>query len=97
MTPLSSSAGRTKDCAAGSGLLFSGVYVRRQVPTPSAAAWLLDLSGSRGPLLVVLRRGDDEALAAAVGQLLDAGIATDAAQAREMVADVEPQLVAVTW
>jgi hypothetical protein len=69
-----------------------------QVPAPAAAAWLLNLTASSGgPMLVVLRRDRCEAVAAAVGHLLDAGIAADAAQAREMVADVEPQLVAVTW
>lgn len=68
-----------------------------QVPAPAAAAWLLDLTASDGPMLVVLRRDGAEAAATAVGHLLDAGIAADAAQAREMVADVEPQLVAVTW
>jgi hypothetical protein len=97
-TPLGSSpAGRTQHCAAGASLLFSGVYVRRQVPTPSAAAWLLDLTERGGPLLVVLRRESDEAIATAVGHLLDADLAADPAQARELVADVKPQLVAVTW
>ncbi len=68
-----------------------------QVPAPTATAWLLDLTASGGPMLVVLRRGRCEAVATAVGHLLDAGVAVDAAQAREMVANVEPQLVAVTW
>ncbi len=68
-----------------------------QVPAPAAAAWLLDLTASGGPTLVVLRRDRCEAVATTVGHLLDAGIAADAPQAREMVADTEPQLVAVTW
>jgi hypothetical protein len=68
-----------------------------QVPAPAAAAWLLDLTASDGPTLVVLRRTRCEAAATAVGHLLDAGIAADAAQAREMVAETAPQLVAVTW
>lgn len=94
---LSSIAGRTQHCAAGSGLLFSGVYVSRQVPTPSAAAWLFDLTRSGGPLLLVLRRDASEARATAVGHLLDAWVAIDDGHARAMVAAVEPQLVAVTW
>jgi hypothetical protein len=84
-------------CAAGSGLLFSGVYVSRQVPTPCAAAWLLDLTASDGPMLVVLRREQCEARAAAVGHLLDAGIVVGVAEAREIVARASAQLVAVTW
>lgn len=97
-TPLgSSTAGRTHHCAAGSGLLFSGVYVSRQVPTPSAAAWLLDLTASDGPMLVVLRREQCEARAAAVGHLLDAGIVGGVAEAREIVARATSELVAVTW
>ncbi len=95
--PPSSLAGRTHHCAAGSGLLFSGVYVSRQVPTPSAAAWLFDLTRSGGPLLVVLGRDASEARATAVGHLLDAWVAIDDGHARAMVAAVEPQLVAVTW
>lgn len=67
-----------------------------QVPAPAAAAWLLDLTASDGPLLVILRRTRCEAAATAVGHLLDAGIAGAPSQAREMVADSEPQLVAVT-
>jgi len=94
---LSRSAGRTQHCAAGSGLLFSGVYVSRQVPTPSAAAWLLDLTASGGLTLVVLRREQCEARAVAVGHLLDAGIVGGVAEAREIVARATPELVAVTW
>jgi hypothetical protein len=94
---LDRSTSRTHHCAAGSGLLFSGIYAMRQVPTPSAAAWLLDLTASDGPMLVVLRREQCEARAAAVGHLLDAWVAIDDGHARAMVAAVEPQLVAVTW
>lgn len=68
-----------------------------QVPAPAAAAWLLDLTASDGPMLVVLRRDRVEAAATAVGHLLDVGLANDAAQARGMVAATDVQLVAVTW
>jgi hypothetical protein len=78
-------------------VIFSGVYVPGQVPTPSAAGWLLDLTAAGGPMLVVLRRDRAEAAAAAVGHLLDAWVALDAGHARAMVAAAEPQLVAVTW
>jgi hypothetical protein len=94
---LDRSTGRTQHCAAGSGLLFSGIYAMRQVPTPSAAAWLLDLTASDGPMLVVLRREQCEARAAAVGHLLDAGIVVGVAEARKIVAEADAQLVAVTW
>jgi hypothetical protein len=68
-----------------------------QVPTPSAAAWLFDLTASGGPLLVVLRRDASEARATAVGHLHDALVAFDDGHARAMVAAAEPKLVAVTW
>jgi hypothetical protein len=96
-TGLSFVPGCTSNCAAGAGVIFSGVYMRREAPTPAATGWLLDLAASNGPMLVVLRRDPVEAGAAAVGHLIDAGIAADAAQARDMVADADPQFVAVTW
>lgn len=87
----------TSNCAANQGMIFSGVYVPGQVPTPSAAGWLLDLTATGGPMLVVLRRDQAEAAAAAVGHLLDAWVAIDAGHARAMVGAAKPQLVAVTW
>jgi hypothetical protein len=90
-------SGCMSNCAAGAGVIFSGVYVPGQVPTPSAAGWLLDLTATGGPMLVVLRRDQAEAAAAAVGHLLDAWVAIDAGHARAMVGAAKPQLVAVTW
>jgi hypothetical protein len=92
--------GPARNCEAERRLLFSVIVMIDtywQVPSPAATAWLLDLTAKGGPLLVVLRREHSAARAAAVGHLLDAGITVDAAQARELVADVDPQLVAVTW
>ncbi|HKG03138.1 MAG TPA: hypothetical protein VKB03_08140 [Conexibacter sp.] len=68
-----------------------------QVPAPAAVAWLLDFTASDGPMLVVLRREQCEAKAAAVGHLLDAGIVVGVAEARKIVAEADAQLVAVTW
>jgi hypothetical protein len=68
-----------------------------QVPAPAGAAWLLDLTASDGPMLVVLRREQCEARAVAVGHLLDAGLVGGVAEAREIVAGGDVQLVAVTW
>jgi hypothetical protein len=87
----------TSNCATNQGVIFSGIYVPGQVPTPSAAGWLLDLTAAGGPMLAVLRRDRVEATAVAVGHLLDAWVALDAGHARAMVAAAEPQLVAVTW
>lgn len=87
----------TGNCATNQGVIFSGIYMPGQVPTPSAAGWLLDLTAAGGPMLVVLRRDRAEAVAAAVGHLLDAWVALDAGHARAMVTAAEPQLVAVTW
>lgn len=86
-----------RHCAHARRLLFSGVDVFGQVPIPSGAAWLLDLTASDGPVLVVLRREQCEARAVAVGHLLDAGIVVGVVEAREIVARATPQLVAVTW
>lgn len=87
----------TRNCATNQGVIFSGIYVPGQVPTPSAAGWLLDLTAAGGPMLVVLRRDRAEATAAAIGHLLDAWVALDAGHARVMVAAADPKLVAVTW
>lgn len=45
----------TSNCAPRHGLISWGVSLMRQLPAPSAAAWLFDLGDLRGPWIVVLR------------------------------------------
>jgi len=69
----------------------------RQVPAPSVAAWLLDLTAARGPRVVVLRRDEAQAHAAFVEQLIAIGVLASADEARELVAEAISEPVEVIW
>jgi hypothetical protein len=73
------------------------IDTKRQLPHPAASAWLLDLTPADGPALVVLRLDPQDAADTAVGFLIDLGVVRDTARARSLIADLDPQLVAVTW
>ena len=70
--------------------------MRQAPPSPSAVAWLCDLSGVRGPRLVVLR--DQEAQArAAVGEHLIDLPGVDADECEELLAEAILEPVEVIW
>jgi hypothetical protein len=69
----------------------------RQVPAPRGAGWLLDLTEVRGPLLVVLRCDEREAIEAASAHLADIRAVSDPSEARELIEQAVPHVVAVIW
>ena len=80
------------------GCFFSVVIDEsRQVPAPSAPAWLFDLSERRGPSFAVLRRHEDEARVALGLHLADSGAVVDLEDAIELLDGVNPHSVTVVW
>lgn len=69
----------------------------RQVPSPSASAWLIDLRAAEGPAFVVLRVREDEAADRLVEHLIDIGAVIGEAEAAALISGVEPISVAVVW
>lgn len=69
----------------------------RQVPSPSAAAWLVTLPDADAPRFVVLRQADDEAAEVSADCLVDLGAAADFGEAHELLADADVEHVGVVW
>jgi hypothetical protein len=85
------------NCALQHGLISWGIYAMRQLPSPSAAAWLFDLGDLRGPWILVLRDREDEARQRLAEHLVDVGQASDVAEAMAVLADVPIDHAAVIW
>lgn len=57
----------------------------RQLPTPSASAWSIDLDAIGGPVFVVHRRDQSEARAALARHLVEIGAVADTIKAERLV------------
>lgn len=79
------------------GFFRTMIYTSRQVPAPSAAGWLFDLTRARGPVFVVLRVTEDDARQALSEHLLDIGAVTDPGEADELIDGQAPIMVGVVW
>jgi hypothetical protein len=75
----------------------SRVSLLRQLPSPSAVAWLFDLGELRGPWIVVLRDLELEARERLAEHLVELGQATDVSDAMELLADVTPEHAGLLW
>jgi len=73
------------------------VSVRRQVPAPSAAAWLIDLSSFDGPSYTVLRLDEGAARRALREHLLDIGAVLSDEEAGALVDHAASTPSAVIW
>lgn len=89
--------GARSNCASTSRLISWGVSPMRQVPPPSASAWLFDLGSLRGPWILVLRDLEDEALERLAEHLVDLGHAAGVAEALAALASVEAYHAGVIW
>jgi hypothetical protein len=69
----------------------------RQLPSPSAVAWLFGLGDLRGPWIVVLRDLEPEARERLAEHLVELGQATDVSEAMELLADVTAEHAGVLW
>lgn len=69
----------------------------RQLPSPSAVAWLFDLGKPRGPWIVVLRDHEDEARQRLAEHLVELGQAADVAGAFALLTGVTPEHAGVVW
>lgn len=76
---------------------FVMIDTRRQVPSPSASAWLIDLTAAGGPRFVVVRREEDEARDALVAHLVEIGSIPNTIAAERLVGRAPIESVAVTW
>lgn len=68
-----------------------------QVPSPSAAGWLVDLREARGPLFVVLRRTEVQARECLRDHLVDTGTFSSAEEVDEVLAHAVTSPVGVVW
>jgi hypothetical protein len=86
-------------CSGSSRDFFSDEVVdqHRQVPAPSAVAWVVDLRDVRGAILVVLRRSETEARHALVAHLVDIGAVASIEEAVALAADSPAEHVGVIW
>ena len=78
-------------------MIFCGVSLMRQLPSPSAVAWLFDLGDVRGPWVVVLRDHEDEARERLAEHLVELGQAADVRHAYELLENVEAEHAGVVW
>lgn len=85
------------NCAPRHGLFSWGVSLMRQLPSPSAAAWLFDLGDLRGPWIVVLRDHEEEARERLAEHLVELGQSPDIPTALAVVADVAVDHAGVIW
>lgn len=69
----------------------------RQLPSPSAVAWLFDLGEVRGPWVAVLRDHEEEAQERLAEHLVDLELATNVVEATEILAEISPMHVGVVW
>lgn len=69
----------------------------RQVPSPSASAWLLDLAEVDGPRYIVLRLDDGTARQALREHLLDIGAVSSEEEAGALVDHAASTPAAVIW
>ncbi len=68
-----------------------------QVPSPSAAGWLLDLASVGGPRYVVLRLEEDAAYEALAQHLTAIGAALTTCAAERLVAAASAEPLGVVW
>jgi hypothetical protein len=71
--------------------------MNRQVPAPSAAAWLFDLSHLGAPMFVVLRQDEAEARASLGVHLVELGVMADCSEATVALADANVQHTGLIW
>ena len=90
-------AAHAGSCAAGSALVFFGVSPMRQLPSPSAAAWLFDLGLAGGPWIVVLRDREDEARERLAEHLVELGQADTVKAGMEALTRARVDHAGVVW
>lgn len=88
---------RDSTCVVCHELIGLGVYMQRQLPTPSGAAWLFDLGELRGPWILVLRDHEDEARQRLAEHLVELGQASNVAEAMTVLSDVAVDHAGVIW
>lgn len=92
----------SRDCGGEEGMIFSGVPLMidnpRQLPTPSAMAWRIDLAGVGAPMFVVMRTTEAEAREALATHLVAIGSPLANTTAAERAVNAAPaDSVAVVW
>lgn len=90
-------ANRIGNCACGFRLISWGVSLMRQLPSPSAVAWLFDLGTLSGPWIVVLRDVEEEARERLAEHLVDLGQAADVQAAMVTLATTAADHAGVIW
>lgn len=69
----------------------------RQLPTPSASAWSLDLSEIGGLVFIVLRVSEREARQALACHLVEIGSIPNTIEAERVVAAAPAESIGVVW
>ena len=89
-----------ESCAMAVWMIFCALTMIdkiRQLPSPSATAWLFDLGGHGGPWIVVLRDVDCEARERLAEHLVSLGKAADVAAAMAMLTCIRAEHAGVLW
>jgi len=73
------------------------IDTNRQVPFPSAHAWLIDLAPHGGPHFVVLRLEEHSAHQQLAEHLVWLGKVESDAEGQQLIADIKAEQVAVIW
>ncbi|MHB8660139.1 MAG: hypothetical protein ACYC91_19805 [Solirubrobacteraceae bacterium] len=69
----------------------------RQLPTPSADAWSVDLSGLGGPRFVILTLSESRARELLAEHLVELGQADTTTAAAELISEMPCERVSVIW
>ncbi len=73
------------------------LYTDSQVPTPSATAWLVDMSEFGGPCFVVLRTSRFDARRAIVSHLIEIGFGLHRSEVESLASRAAVSEAAVIW
>jgi len=69
----------------------------RQLPSPSASAWSIDLAAIDGPVFIVGRLAEQDARAVLVLHLVEIGAVANTIAAERVVANAPITSVSVVW
>jgi hypothetical protein len=73
------------------------IDTNRQVPSPAADAWSIDLTPLGGPRYVILTTSEQHARERLAQHLAELGKAETVGSGTNMIADIQAERVAVIW
>lgn len=74
-----------------------GITLARQVPSPSASGWLIDMRSAGGPQFVVLRTAAEASLASLRVHLIEIGAVATPRDADQLLREARVEPIGVVW